>query len=170
MRLSLDAIVILTLSVVAVALERPSSTPAKQAIAHVGTVTQRRSDTEMLVQMENDLFRAKVTSDPEVIGKFLADDWVNISPTGRGWGKPELMEHLRQHPRELPLYSAQQQDLQVFVFGNTGVATYVEDDTAKPDQHLPWGSKLQTDGTAVFVKEGGTWKLRLSRGSPHFQQ
>ena len=58
MRLSLDVIVILTISLVAVALERPSSAPAKQVAAQVGTATQQ-SDTELLVQMEKDLFRAK---------------------------------------------------------------------------------------------------------------
>ena len=78
------------------------------------------------------------------------------------------MEHLHQHRGELQPYSAQQQDLQVFLFGSTAVATYVEEDTAKPDQHLLWGNKLQTDATDVFVKDGGIWKLRLSRGSPHF--
>ena len=85
---------------------------------------------------------------------------VNISPTGREGSKAGIMQHLRQHPGELPPFAGQQQDLQVYVFGNTGVATYVEELTAKPDQHLPW-SKLQTDGTDVFVKDSGTWKLRL---------
>jgi hypothetical protein len=55
MRLSFDVIVILTISLVAVALERPSSAPAKQVAAHVGTATEH-SDTELLVQMEKDLF------------------------------------------------------------------------------------------------------------------
>ena len=169
MRLSLGVIVILTISLVAVALERPSSTPAKEATARSWAVTQQ-SDTELLVQIEKDLFRAKMTSNPDVIEKFLSDDWVNISPTGREGSKAGIMQHLRQHPGELPPFTGQQQDLQVYVFGNTGVATYVEVFTANPDQHLPWGSKLQTDGTDVFVKDSGTWKLRLSRGSPHSQQ
>ena len=168
MRLGSNIIVVLALSAGVVALERPISTPAKQGAAG-GTATQQ-SDTALLVQIEKDLFNAKFTSNPEVIGKFLAEDWVNISPTGRGWGKPELMEHLRQHPGVVQPYSAQQQDLQVYVFGNTAVATYVEDVTARPEQKMPWGTRLQTDGTDVFVKEGGTWKLRLSRGSPHAQQ
>ena len=159
MRLLVNLIVILTLTAVTVAQERPRSASETQ-----------QSDTESLIQLEKDLFRAKMTSDPEVIGKVLADDWVNITPTGRGWGKPELIERLHQHPGELPPYSAQQQDLQVFLFGNTAVAAYFEEDTAKPDQHLPWGNKLQTDVTDVFVKDGGTWKLRMSRASPHFQQ
>jgi ketosteroid isomerase-like protein len=110
-----------------------------------------------------------MTTNPDVIEKFLSDDWVNISPTGREGSKAGLVQHLRQHPGELPPFTGQQQDLQVYVFGNAGVATYVEELTAKPDQHLPW-SKVQTDGTDVFVKESGTWKLRLSRGSPHVQQ
>jgi ketosteroid isomerase-like protein len=168
MRFSLDVIVILTISLVAVAVERLNSAPAKQVAAQVATATQH-SDTELLVQMEKDLFQAKMGTNPDVIDKFLSDDWVNISPAGREGSKAGLVQHLRQHPGELPPFTGQQQDLQVYVFGNTGVATYVEELTAKPDQHLPW-SKLQTDGTDVFVKDSGTWKLRLSRGSPHSQQ
>jgi ketosteroid isomerase-like protein len=168
MRLSLDVIVILTISLVAVAPERPNSTPAKGATARGGAVTQQ-PDTELLVQIEKDLFQAKMTGNPDVIEKFLSDDWVNISPTGREGSKAGLVQHLRQHPGQLPPFTGQQQDLQVYVFGNAGVATYVEELTAKPDEHLPW-SKLQTDGTDVFVKDSGTWKLRLSRGSPHSQQ
>jgi len=167
MRLSLDVLVILTISLVAVALERPNSTPAKEATARGEAVTQQ-SDTELLGQIEKDLFRAKMTSNPDTIEKFLSDDWVNISPTGREGSKAGIVQRLREHPGELPPFTGQQQDLQVYVFGNAGVVTYVEELTARPDQHLPW-SKLQTDGTDVFVKDSGTWKLRLSRGSPHFQ-
>jgi len=99
---------------------------------------------ESLVQIEKDLFKAKTTSDPELIGKFLADDWVNFSPTGRGWGKPELIEHLRQHPGVLPPVSARQEDLQVFLFGSTAVAVYVEVDTAQPGANLPLARLKQT--------------------------
>ena len=166
MRISLDVIVILTVSLVA--LERPGSAPAKQVTPLVGTVTQQ-SDTELLVQMEKDLFRAKMTANPDVIDKFVSDDWVNISPTGREGSKAGIMQNLRQHPGQLQPFTGQQQDLQVYVFGNTVVAIYIEELTAKPDQRLPW-SKQQTDGTDVFVKDSGTWKLRLSRGSPHSQQ
>lgn len=164
MRLSLDVIVILTISLVAVALERPSSAPAKQVAAHVGTVTQQ-SDTQLLVQIEKDLFKAHMTSAPEVVevvGKVLADDWVNLEPDRRGPGKPEMMEFLHQRSGQLPSHLAQR-DLQVFLFGNTAVATYFQQDTAKPDEH-------PVDVTDVFVKDNETWKLRLTRGSPHFQQ
>ena len=162
MRVSL--IVIMTLSVVAVALERPSSTPAKQATARGGTVTQQ-SDTELVVQAEKDLLKVKITSDPEVVeavGKVLADDWVNLEPDRRGPGKAEMMAFLRQRSGQLTSHTAQR-DLQVFLFGNTAVATYFEEDTANPDQH-------PVDVTDVFVKDNGTWNLRLTRGSPHFQQ
>jgi len=100
--------------------------------------------------------------------KVFADDWVNLEPDRRGPGKPEMMEFLHRlfqdkktPPKPFP--DKQQRDLQVFLFGATAVATYFEEDTAKPDQH-------SLDVTDVFVKDGGTWKLRLSRASPHFQQ
>ena len=164
MRLSLDVIVILTISLVAVELERPSSAPAMQVDAHIGAATQR-SDTELLVQVEKDLFKVRMTSSPEVVevaGKVLADDWVNLEPGRRGPGKPEMMEFLHQRSGQLPGHLAQR-DLQVFLFGNTAVATYFQEDTANPDGR-------PVDVTDVFVKDNGDWKLRLTRGSLHFQQ
>lgn len=130
-----------------------------------GTETQH-SDTESIVQIEKDLFKAQAMGDPEVVGlagKVLADDWVNLEPDRRGPGKPEMMELLHQHSGQLPPSSFQQQGLQVFLFGNTAVATYFEGDTGKPDEH-------PVDVTDVFVRDDGTWKLRLTRGSLHFQQ
>lgn len=53
MRLSLNVIVILTIPLLAVAMERPNSTPAKDVTARSGSVTQP-SDTELLVQTEKD--------------------------------------------------------------------------------------------------------------------
>lgn len=135
-----------------------------------GTETQH-SDSESLIQIEKDLFKARWTSDPEVVemvDKVFADDWVNLEPDRRGPGKPEMMELLHRLYRDKkalpkPYPDMQQRDLQVFLFGNTAVATYFYEDTAKPDQH-------PTDVTDVFVNDGGAWKLRLSRASPHFQQ
>lgn len=135
-----------------------------------GTETQR-SDTESLIQIEKDLFKAHWTSDPEVVemvDKVFADDWVNLEPDRRGPGKPEMMDLLHRLYRDKnafpkPYPDMQQRDLQVFLFGNTAVATYLYEDTAKPDQH-------PADVTDVFVKDSGTWKLRLTRASPHFQQ
>jgi hypothetical protein len=130
----------------------------------------RRSDTESVIQIEKDLFKAHWTNDPEVVGladKVLADDWVNLEPDRRGPGKPEMMEllhRLYQDKKTLPkpFPDKQQRDLQVFLFGNTAVATYIEEDTAKPDQY-------PLDITDVFVKDDGTWRLRLTRGSPHLR-
>ena len=154
MPLLVNLIVILSLTAVTVAQERPRSASETQ-----------HSDTETLIQIEKDLFKVKLTKDPEAVetvGKVLADDWVNLEPYRRGPGKPEMMEFLHQNSGQLPSSSVRQQDLQVFLFGNTAVATYFEGDTAKPDPH-------PVDVTDVFVKDGGTWKLRMSRASPHFQ-
>jgi hypothetical protein len=62
-----------------------------------------------------------------------------------------------------------QEDLKVFVFGDTAVAVYVEVDTAMPGANLSFDT-LHTDATDVFVKAGGQWKLKMSRGSPRLQQ
>jgi ketosteroid isomerase-like protein len=138
--------------------------PRSHNAVRVGTggAQTQHSDTESLTQIEKDLFKVKMTRDPDVIGKVVADDWVNLEPDRRGPGKAEMIEFLRQHSGQLPPSSFQQHDLQVFIFGNTAVATYVQGDTAQPD-----GQPM--DVTDVFVKDDGTWKLRLTRGSLHFQ-
>jgi ketosteroid isomerase-like protein len=159
MRLLVSSIAILIFTVVTVA--RTGQAPG-------GTKTQH-SDLESIVQIEKALFKAKMTSDSEVIRKFVADDWVNYSPDGLSSGKAELMEHLRQNHGELPAIVGRQEELKVFVFGDTAVAVYVEVDTAKPGANLPF-STLHTDATDVFVKAGGEWKLKMSRGSPRLQQ
>ena len=141
------------------------------ARAAAGRTETQHSDSESLIQIEKDLFKAHWTSDPEVVemvDKVFADDWVNLEPDRRGPGKPEMMELLNRLYRDKkalpkPYPDMQQRDLQVFLFGNTAVATYFYEDTAKPDQH-------PTDVTDLFMKDGGAWKLRLSRASPHFQQ
>jgi len=110
--------------------------------------------------------RPGLTRDPdavEAVGKVLADDWVNLEPDHRGPGKPEMMEFLHQQSRPLSPSSVRQLDLQAFLFGNTAVATYYFGDTAKPDEHF-------VDVTDVFMKDGGTWKLKLTKSSPHFHQ
>ena len=160
MRPLVNIMVILVFTTVTVAQERPRSVSEIQ-----------QSDTELLVQLEKDLFKAHWTSDPGLVSladKVFADDWVNLEPDRRGPGKPEMMEFLlrlfqdnKTPPKPFP--EKQQRDLQVFLFGNTAVATYFEEDTAKPDQH-------PLDVTDVFVKDGRTWKLTLSKASPHFQQ
>ena len=155
MPLLVNLIVILTLTTVTVAQERPRSSSEAQ-----------HSDTEMIIQIEKDLLNVRLTRDPEAVeavGKVVADDWVNLEPDRRGPGKPEMMGFLHQQSRPLSPSSVRQQDLQVFLFGNTAVATYFQGDTAKPDEH-------PVDVTDVFMKDGGTWKLKLTKSSPHFQQ
>jgi hypothetical protein len=151
-----------------VAQERPRSTPGTSLTNARGTEPPQ-TDTQSVVQIETDLFRAKMTSDPIVIGKVLAADWVNSTPTGHRWGSLNSWNTCRQHSGELPPYSSRQQDLEVFLLGDTAVATYFEVRTAKPDKNLPW-STLQTDMTDVFVKSAGIWQLRMSRASPHLEQ
>ena len=67
MRPLVNIMVILVFTTVTVAQERPRSVSEIQ-----------QSDTELLVQLEKDFFKAHWTSDPELIGvadRVLADDF-----------------------------------------------------------------------------------------------
>jgi hypothetical protein len=154
MRSLVNLTVIFILTTVTVAQERPRSGAEAQ-----------HSDTETVIQIEKDLLRVRLTTDPEAVeavGKVLADDWVNLEPNRRGPGKAEMMEFLHHRSGQPLPSSLQNQDLQVFLFGNTAVVTYFQGDTAKPEKHF-------VDVADVFIKDGGTWKLRLTRSSPHQQ-
>ena len=146
-------IVVLALGLFSLVLFPREHNPARAATS--GTETQH-SDSESLIQIEKDLFKAHWTNDPEVVemvDKVFADDWVNLEPDRRAPGKPEMMELLNRLYRDKkalpkPYPDMQQRDLQVFLFGNTAVATYFYEDTAKPDQH-------PTHVTDLFMKDGG---------------
>ena len=78
-------------------------------------------------QWKKDLLKVRLTRDPEAVeavGKVLADDWVNLEPDRRGPGKAGMMEFLHQRSGPVSPSSVGQQDLRVFLFGNTAVATY----------------------------------------------
>jgi hypothetical protein len=87
---------VLTLGLFSLLLFPRDHNPVRAATS--GTETQH-PDLESLIQIEKDLFKARWTSDPEVVGladKVLADDWANLEPDRRGPGKPEMMELLHR--------------------------------------------------------------------------
>jgi hypothetical protein len=60
-------------------------------------------------------------------------------------------------------YIAREEDLHVYMLGDTAIAMYMKEYAvrANPNQ------VDRQDLTDVFVKGAGTWKLKISRSSPH---
>jgi ketosteroid isomerase-like protein len=125
------------------------------------TASSRDADNQLIRQIETDWLKAERTTDPSVVDRVLADDWVNLTPTGIGPGKAAVLKNFREHTGEAPPYSVQQHDLHIFILNDTSaVAAYVKIYVASENKNV-----AREDTTHVFTKDRGTWKLRISRAS-----
>ena len=117
---------------------------------------------QQIRQIEAEMLKGEMNSDPAVYEKILADDCINW-PAGPGLTKARLIEGIRKSQGKAPPYTAEEEDMRVYMLGDTAVAIYVKRYAvrANPDQ-----VDVQ-DLTDVFVWSGGEWKLKISRASPH---
>ena len=138
------------------ALAQANSTQVSRALG-----SNRQSDTELIQQIETEFLKAERTTDPTVMERVLADDYVNLVPRGIGPGKEELVKTFQAHQGEAPPYSVRQQDMHIFVLSEiSAIAAFAETFVAKENQNV-----AHQDITHVFTKAHGTWTLRLSRTS-----
>jgi len=128
--------------------------------ASTSDVSQK--DEQQILQVEAEMLKGEMNSDPVVFEKILADDCLNL-PAGPGLTKIKLVEGIRKSQGQAPPYIASEEDMHVYMLGDTAVATYVKEYAvrANPDQ------VDRQDLTDVFVRSAGTWKLKISRSSPH---
>jgi ketosteroid isomerase-like protein len=125
------------------------------------TASSRDADTQSIQQIETDWLKAEGTTDPSVVDRVLADDLVNLTPTGIGPGKAEILRNFRQHKGKSPPYTVRQQDMHIFILNETSaVAAYVKIYVANENKNV-----AREDTTHVFTKDCGTWKLRIARAS-----
>jgi ketosteroid isomerase-like protein len=120
-----------------------------------------QKDEQQIRQLEEELLRGEMNSDPVVFAKILADDCLNL-PAGPDFTKAKLVEGIRKAQGHAPPYVAQVNEMQVYTLGDTAVAMYEK-------EYSPRDNPGQLDRQAVtdvFVKSAGTWKLRISRASP----
>jgi ketosteroid isomerase-like protein len=119
------------------------------------------ADSHVIQEIEVDWLKAEKTTDPTLVEKVLADDYVNLTPTGIGPGKAALLKKFRENAGEAPPYSVRQQDMHIFVLNDmAAVASYVTIYVSNENKNV-----ARQDTTHVFTKEHGTWKLRVSRSS-----
>ena len=118
------------------------------------------ADQRTIQQIEDDLLRGEDTTDMTVLERVLADDYVNLTPSGPGPGKAEILKHLQPRAGQAPPYSLATTDMHIYILGDTAVAACVKAYVAKEN-----GNVLREDTTHIFTKDHGTWKLRISRAS-----
>lgn len=140
------------------AWQQPRSTSGSAAAAKAG-------DVKTIQKLEADLLKAEMTSDPAVIGRILADDWVNLTPAGEGTNKAGVVEHYRGRAGQAPAYVAETEAMKVIFLGDTAIAAYV-----KAYKTTETNNVVRQDATDIFQKQQGAWKLKLSRTSPHAEQ
>lgn len=131
--------------------------------SNANTTSGRDADSRLIEQAELDLLKAERDTDPKVLEKVLADDYVNLTPSGIGPGKVALLKNFEEHRGEAPPYSVRQQNMHIFILNDaSAVASYVKVYVANENKNV-----AREDTTHVFTKEHGTWKLRVSRASQH---
>ena len=106
-----------------------------------------------------------MTTDPAVFDRIVADDWVNLNPTRIGPNQATILERYRERAGHAPPYVAKEEDLQIYLLGETAVAAYIKVYTANENHNV-----ASHDTTDIFIKTSGIWKLRISRTSPHAEQ
>ena len=117
------------------------------------------SDTRgELLKWEKDFAKAVVSNDADVIGKFLANDWVIIDPDGSVIDKQRFLGVIKSGM--LSHESMQSDDLQVRDYGNCAVVTALTKTKAKFGRQEFTTEERATD---VFVKRDGRWQCVFSQ-------
>jgi len=116
---------------------------------------------QQILQLEAEMLKGEMNSDPAVVEKIYADDCVN--PSGPGWTKAKLVEAIHDYQGQAPPYIASREDMHIYMLGDTAIAMYVKKYVVRENP----SQVDRQDQTDVFVRSAGTWKLKISRSSPH---
>ena len=127
--------------------------------ASAGEISQK--DEQQIRQLEAEMLKGEMNSDPAVFEKIVADDCLML-PAGPDLTKAKLIEGVYKSQGQAPPYIAREEDMHVYMLGDTAIAMYVKEYAvrANPNQ------VDRQDLTDVFVRTAGTWKLKISRSSP----
>jgi ketosteroid isomerase-like protein len=121
-----------------------------------------QKDEPQILQLEAEMLKGEMNSDPAVFEKILADDCLML-PAGPRLTKAKLVEGIHKSQGQAPPYTARDEDMHVYLLGDTAIAMYVKEYAvrANPNQ------VDRQDLTDVFVRSNDTWKLKISRSSPN---
>ena len=129
------------------------------------------ADEKELKRIELETARLEQQNDVG-LGKYLADDWVCVGM--RNLSKTEFLQsvkhahenrvffQLSQQTQTVNPYTIEKKNLEVRVFGDTAVVTYVKEYRQTPDT----SKFFQEDDTDVFTRDASGWHLRYTRIYP----
>lgn len=133
---------------------------SQKSAVPVSAIEVSQKDEQQIRQLEQEMLKAEMKSDPVVFEKTLTDDCLHL-PAGPDFTKAKLVEGIRKSQGQAPPYTARETDMHVYMLGDTGIAIYVKEYMARENpNHVD-----DEDVTDVFVRSDGTWKLRISRAT-----
>jgi ketosteroid isomerase-like protein len=118
-------------------------------------------DEQQIRQLEEEMLKGEMNSDPAAFEKILADDCL-ILPAGPDFTKAKLIEGVHKSEGKALPYNASEEDMHVYMLGDTAVAMYVKQYALRANAN----QVDRQDLTDVFVRSAGTSKLKISRSSP----
>ena len=122
------------------------------------------ADEQVLRGIETEIAKLEQQND-STFAKFFAKDWICLGP-GRVLSRSEFVENVRlnfiTHERGVNPYTIEKKNMQVHVFGDTAVVTYVKEYRQTPDTT----KFFDEDDTDVFTREAGGWRLRFTKVVP----
>jgi uncharacterized protein (TIGR02246 family) len=113
-----------------------------------------------IAALENKWLQSQKTNNPDLIAPLLADKFVSTGSDGKVTNKAQMLEHAKARKYT----SAEYENVQVTVFGNTAIATGGYKGTGTEagkrfDENERW--------TDTWVKmPDGKWQCVASQGSP----
>lgn len=129
-------------------------------IAWVQAKPASDSTEKAIAALENQWLQSQKTNNPDVLAPLLAERFVNTGSDGKVTNKAQTLEQAKARKYT----SADYENVQVTVFGDTAIATGgfkgTGTEAGKPfDEHVRW--------TDTWVKmPDGKWQCVASQGSP----
>ena len=121
------------------------------------------SDEQALRKIEAETAKMEQQNDSN-LEKFLSDDWVCAG--SRALSKKQFIENVKRnsatHENGINPYTIEKQNIQVHIFGDTAVVTYVKEYRQTPDTT----KFFNEDDTDVFTRTENGWLLRFTKISP----
>ena len=127
-------------------------------------VVSASSDEQALRKIEAETAKLEQQNN-SALEKFISDDWVCTGPA-RMLSKKEFIENVKRnlatHENGVNPYTIGKQNIQVHIFGDTAVVTYVKEYRQVPDTT----KFFNEDDTDVFTRAANGWLLRFTKISP----
>jgi len=118
------------------------------------------SNEQSLRKIEAETAKMEQQNNP-ALEKFFSDDWVCTG--SRALSKKEFVENVKRnlatHENGVNPYTIEKQNIQVHIFGDTAVVTYVKEYRQTPDTT----KFFNEDDTDVFTRTANGWLLRFTK-------